>query len=225
MENINYTKFELGIVKYARNEETGYCVKTEGSKHTRISKAEFEAAYDQWVGRLVEEAEEGAATEAAAEIAEEMDCDVDAPAGAEEATESHEDEQAASGTREAVDAKEEPRKAKKTPRKKKVQVGGMEFSENGVSVVLTEKQVKFIQLLPVSNFWENGVDSALWVDVLCDELADWMGPMTIGAMVSTLREKGLLLVGKDNRNHKEKKVAFFEFSELGKKVASKILGL
>ena len=113
----------------------------------------------------------------------------------------------------------------KSPRKKKVQIGGMEFTEDGVSVILTAKQVVFIKELPGTQFWENGLDSALWIDVLCDELSDKMGPMTIGAMISTLREKGLLLVGKDRRNHNERKAAFFELSEMGKKVAAKVLGL
>lgn len=111
--------------------------------------------------------------------------------------------------------------------KKAVRVGGMEFAEDGISVVLTEKQVKFIQRLPQSAHWERGLDSALWIEVLCDELCDEMGPMTVGAMVSTLREKHLLIVGvgqyaeEGSKGHKAK---YFEFTETGKNVAAKVLG-
>lgn len=112
---------------------------------------------------------------------------------------------------------------KAAPRAKKVQVGGMEFTEGGVSVIITPKQVEFIRLLPTSNFWENGVDSALWIDVLCDELEDKMGPMTIGAMVSTLREKHLLEVAVDCQG--KRKAKYFRFTNTGKAVAAKVLGL
>ena len=205
--NTNITKFVIDNTEYAMNPETGYCTKTiiypveDGKTHRqsiRISKNEYATAmqeYDDMMDAKMHEAIE--------RIVEEQE------------------------TEEIRKIQNEMMKDKKKPepRKKKVQTGGMEFSEDGVSVILTVKQVAFIKELPTSNFWENGLDSALWIDILCDELSDKMGPMTIGAMVSTLREKGLLLVGKDKRNHKERKAAFFEFSEFGKKVAAKVLGL
>lgn len=207
MKAAEVTTFTLNGVGYAKNEKTGYCfryvdiVDETGKKSRqsiRISKSEFNKALQ----------------------AHEDEVD----AKMHEAIERLVEEQDNAEIRRIQKEMAAPKK-KSTPRAKKVQVGGMEFTEDGVSVIITPKQVEFIRLLPGTQFWENGLDSALWIDVLCDELSDKMAPMTIGAMVSTLREKGLLLVGKDKRNHKEKKVAFFEFSELGKKVAAKVLGL
>ena len=105
----------------------------------------------------------------------------------------------------------------------------MEFTEDGVNVILTAKQVAFIKELPGTQFWENGLDSALWIDVLCDELSDKMGPMTVGAMTSTLREKHLLVVSVGQHGGgiegKGRKSKYMELTELGKKVAAKVLGL
>ena len=112
---------------------------------------------------------------------------------------------------------------KKSRRAKKVQVGGMEFTEGGVDTILTPKQVQFIRLLPDTQHWSEGVDSTLWINVLCDELDDKMGPMTIGAMVSTLREKHLLEVTVGS--YGEKKAKAFRFTNTGKAVVFKVLGL
>lgn len=91
-------------------------------------------------------------------------------------------------------------------------------------VTLTAKQVDFIHHLPDSNFWEHGLDSSLWTDVLCDEIGgEFSGkPMTVGAMISTLCEKGLAERGKMKVNGK--KCTYFQLTESGKMVA-KELGL
>ena len=80
--------------------------------------------------------------------------------------------------------------------------------------------MKFIRLLPNDDFYENGLDSALWIDVLCDTLAGEFNPMALGAMVSTLREKYLISVGVQKVNGK--KCKFFGFTELGKRVAREL---
>lgn len=248
MKNVD---FEINGIGYTR-QDNGYCYKhieypvENGKTHrqsTRIGKSEYSKAYDQFIQSRVEEAEESVATEEAKEV-------VKANKGMtfEEViamAQKHYNE-GGDGIVECWDVNfynayveqfgpitekvvydiigiKPPKKA--TRRTRKVQVGGFEFTEGEFRVCLTEKQVKFIKLMTTSDFWENGLDSCLWIDVLCDELEVEMGPMTIGAMVSTLREKGLLLVGKDKRNHKERKAAFFELSELGKKVVAKVLGL
>lgn len=87
---------------------------------------------------------------------------------------------------------------------------------------LTAKQVKFIKRMPEDDFYEHGLDSALWIDVYCDTIADEFNPMSVGAMVSTLREKGLVNVGSDRVNGKRCK--FMVFTDLGKQIA-KELGL
>lgn len=87
-------------------------------------------------------------------------------------------------------------------------------------VTLTAKQVDFIKHLPDTYFWENGLDSCIWVDCLCDDIGgQFKGkPMTVGAMISTLCEKGLGSRGSEKRNGR--KCTSFELTELGKKVAA-----
>lgn len=89
-------------------------------------------------------------------------------------------------------------------------------------ITLTEKQVKFLKLLPNDDFFENGLESALWIDVLCDTVSSEFNPMAVGAMISTLREKYLISIGIQRVNGK--KCKFFKFTELGKEIA-KELGL
>lgn len=119
-----------------------------------------------------------------------------------------------------ADAKQaEEAVAKKTKKKSKKNVAFTFEDENG-TITLTEKQVKFLRLLPNDDFYEQGLDSHLWIDVLCDTLAGEFNPMALGAMVSTLREKHLIAVGAQKVNGK--KCKFFGFTELGKRVASEL---
>jgi DNA-binding MarR family transcriptional regulator len=90
---------------------------------------------------------------------------------------------------------------------------------NGVEVILTEKQLDFMFHLSDTCYWDHGVDSAIWVDCLCDEIrGQFKGkPMTVGAMISTICEKGLGVRSKDRMNGK--KCTSFVLTELGKMVA------
>lgn len=86
-------------------------------------------------------------------------------------------------------------------------------------ITLTAKQVDFIKHLPDTCYWEHGLDSCIWVDCLCDEIGGQFEdkPMTVGAMISTLCEKGL---GYRTRDTSRKgKPTTFELTEMGKKVA------
>jgi hypothetical protein len=89
-------------------------------------------------------------------------------------------------------------------------------------ITLTTKQVSFIKMVPNDDFYENGLDSKLWIDCLCDTVADIFSPMAVGAMVSTLKEKELIYVNVDKVNGK--KCKYFGFTPLGKAIA-KELGL
>lgn len=90
------------------------------------------------------------------------------------------------------------------------------------TLTLTTKQVDFIRHLSDTCFWENGLDSNIWVDVLCEEIGGQFAekPMTVGAMISTLCEKGLGSRCRDT-SRKGKPIAF-SFTELGKKVAGEL---
>lgn len=89
-------------------------------------------------------------------------------------------------------------------------------------VALTEKQIDFIKHLPDTCFWENGLDSCIWVDCLCDDIkGQFKGkPMTVGAMISTLCEKNLGSRGTDRREGR--KCTSFSLTELGKAVAAQL---
>lgn len=94
----------------------------------------------------------------------------------------------------------------------------------GTSLTLTSKQVDFIHHIPDTCFYETGLDSTPWCDVLADEIGGQFAgkPMTVGAMISTLREKELIYVGVAKVNGRKAK--FFGFTDLGKEIA-KELGL
>lgn len=114
-------------------------------------------------------------------------------------------------------AKKMAPKAKKARKSKDV---GYTYSENGkVILTLTEKQCDFVRHLPDTCFWEHGLDSRVWIDILCDEIGGQFAgkPMTVGAMISTLCEKGLANRAKDRVNGK--KCTSFGLTEIGQAVA------
>lgn len=114
----------------------------------------------------------------------------------------------------AVNGKKKERK----PRKSK------DIAHESHGKTLTSKQVDFIRHIPDTCFYENGLESTMWCDVLADEIGGQFAgkPMTVGAMISTLREKDLIYVQAEKVNGKKSK--YFGFTDLGKKVA-KELGL
>lgn len=93
---------------------------------------------------------------------------------------------------------------------------------DGVEIALTAKQVDFIRHLPDICFWENGLDSALWTDVLADEIGGQFAgkPMTTGAMISTLCEKGLSICARTKVNGRT--ATSFELTNLGKVIAAEL---
>lgn len=118
----------------------------------------------------------------------------------------------------------EPKKTTKRTRKSKDIA--YTYSENGQPVVtLTAKQVDFVKHLPDTCFWEHGLDSCIWVDCLCDEIGGQFAgkPMTVGAMISTLCEKGLGQRAKSHINGK--KATSFALTELGRTVFATGWGL
>lgn len=89
-------------------------------------------------------------------------------------------------------------------------------------LTLTAKQTSFLLHLSDTNFWENGLDSCIWVDILCDEIGgEFAGkPMTVGAMISTLCEKGLGTRATERREGR--KCTSFALTETGKLVAAEV---
>lgn len=187
--------FEVNGTTYNSNDKGNRFYKTIGTQKVRISEAEWNEAFDVYTSNIEPPA------------VDEWEAEADA-------------ERQARYDKVAADAKQaEETVAKKTKKKSKKNVAFTFEDEDGI-VTLTEKQVKFIKLLPQDDFYEQGLDSSLWIDVLCDTLADEFNPMALGAMVSTLREKHLISVGVQKVNGK--KCKFFGFTELGKRVAREL---
>lgn len=115
---------------------------------------------------------------------------------------------------------EEPKqsKAKKTRKSK----DAFHTSIAVPGLTLTAKQTSFLLHLSDTNFWENGLDSIIWVDCLCDDIKGQFAgkPMTVGAMISTLCEKGLGTRATDRRDGR--KCTSFALTETGKLVAAEV---
>ena len=212
------TTFELNGITYRMNTETNRYSKTVNGRTTRIGKAEFEAAQSEYdlhcdaeeLERYLQEQEESNTDEEIATIIEGMDADAE------------DDSISAEEFIEKVQKVEKEKKIRKERKAKAAKKNAYHTSTVAPGVTLTEKQVDFILHLSDSNFWENGLDSILWVDVLCDEIrGQFEGkPMTVGAMISTLCEKGLGSRGKDRVNGR--KCTSFALTAMGKQVAAEL---
>ena len=99
---------------------------------------------------------------------------------------------------EGAAGREEKMKEKKgkdrAPRKRRSR--DVAFEHEGTGVTLTARQCEFLQAASGCPCWAEG-DGTLWTDVLLDEIG--MNGMSFGAMVSTLREKGLIRVWAEAR--------------------------
>lgn len=231
-------KFEIAGIEYKYNTETGRYSKTENGKTKRIGKAEYEEAASKPVNVKVIPSENGDHTVELAKIGvgygirfvgeeefksfdkSEFKSEVDSrdrKSGRFETAFEY------MGRRYWLkdEAEKNPtKKAKRSSRSKKNAAYRKQFGE--VEITLTEKQVDFFNHMQDTCFWEQGLDSTPWIDVLCDEIGGQFEnkPMTVGAMVSTLREKDLLTVGVQRVNGRKAK--FFELTDLGKKVAAEL---
>lgn len=174
--------FTFNDIEYSKNEK-GYCYKFNSDKKVRIGKAEYEQAYQ------------------------------DAKAEAEYWAKKDKEEQDAKATEDAFNgvagdgtpleqvgkeiAQQAKAKAKKARKSKDIALAvTVTLADDKIAdVTLTKKQVAFLKELPKCREWE---DITLNNPICCDGIAmdiDW-NPMAVGAMVSTLREKGLVVVKK-----------------------------
>lgn len=209
------TMFNHNGRNYAQNEKGNrFYMQGDDGRYIRISQHAYEEAFAEFLEKTTEKIELEDDTNAIAEYTAEMT--------QEEAKEDAEDTQNTEAPAPAPDAKKTPKKAKKNTRKKKVQVGGFEFQEGEIHLILTPKQVDFLKHLSDSSFWQDGVQSTLWVDDLCDEITGQFEgkPMTVGAMISTLREKGILAVALGRLENKKAK--YVELTDLGQRIATRI---
>ena len=190
--------FTINNTGYITNEKGNYFYKVEDGKTARIGKAEYEVAFEQYTNDIedaeLEFNEDAAIREAKKEMEEASDH------AAEEAV-NHPKKKSSRSLRNAAH---------------RVEVDGQEIG-------LTEKHVAFLTNLPKCSFWDDGLNSSVWVFDVRDTLAmAGMAGMTVGAMISTLREKGLLrvMLGEvDSMNGRTRREKYVELTETGKKVA------
>lgn len=194
-----------------------YITDAEGKK-SRIKKAAYETARKEYE---LEMAQWQAQADAEREARKEKEA---ADAKATEDAVNGKARKAEKKTAEKKEASPDAEKKERKPRKSK----DIAFEDQDEKVTLTAKQVDFILHLSDSTFWEKGLDSVLWCDVLVDEIGGQFAekPMTIGAMISTLCEKGLATRTKDKLTDattgKSRKGTTFQLTIKGKLIASKV---
>ena len=193
-------RFELNGTIYEANDKGNYFYKSTGTADKngnpimkRVSREVYEQAFDEYAQNAKDAADK-------------------AEAEADKQTEENFNKKHMDSPQSALEAnKKYVEKQKKARRSKDVA-----FEQEGVT--LTAKQVNFIKEAQQTNFYEHGVQSTLWCDVLVEEIGgEFAGkPMTVGAMISTLKEKGLVYIAVEKVNNKKSK--YFGFTELGQKV-------
>lgn len=208
--------FELNEAIYATTGK-GYYYRTVGTDMRRISRADYELAWDELIASVN-------AADEDLEWEQEVTAPKKAAAKRAERSDKAAEDKLAMPFKVVKEKKAEG--TKRTRQSKDIAWAGV--VDDGIvaphTVTLTSKQVDFIKHIPDTCFYENGLDSTPWCDVLADEIGGQFTdkPMTVGAMISTLREKGVIYVGTDRINGKKAK--YFGFTEVGKRVA-KELGL
>lgn len=113
----------------------------------------------------------------------------------------------------AQGTRETPPRYKRAPRAK-LQPGGFEDTFEGKRVLLTTKQTEFMERLEENETWEHG-DPGKWFygDSYAECLSDTMSPMSVGAMITTLREKGVIRT--EYARVDGRRVCKFQLTELG----------
>ena len=103
------------------------------------------------------------------------------------------------------------------PRRRRSKDVAFEHAESGVT--LTARQCEFLRAASGCPCWAEG-DGTLWTDVLLDEVG--VSGMSFGAMVSTLREKGLIRVWAESREDgatgRSRKAKAMRLTETGERV-------
>lgn len=223
------TAFVIDDTTY--NESNGRYYKTEGGKKTRIGKAAYDAAAAEWVEMVTNKAEQDAEQDEVNAVLDELNHGQDEKSGLPKGFKIESNWDGDTTTyflykdgkclgahwkyEDAVAAAAKTAPAKK--RKPK------DVAHEAEGVTLTAKQVDFIRHLPDTCFWEQGLDSCIWIDCLCDEIGGQFAgkPMTVGAMISTLCEKGLGRRMKAKVNGRTS--TSFELTVKGKLIAGKLI--
>lgn len=120
----------------------------------------------------------------------------------------------------AVNVQNEQKKPRKARKSK-------DIAYEGHGKTLTAKQVDFLLDLKQTDQWD-GFDTMFWTDVICDEIEGQFAgkPMTVGAMISTLCEKGLAERSKgdftDPVTNRTRRSTYMAFTGLGQEIAEEL---
>lgn len=116
--------------------------------------------------------------------------------------------------------REEHTRYKRAPRAK-LQPGGFEDTFEGKRVLLTPKQVEFMKRIgEIEEMYH--YDTGTWypADVYTECLSNTMSPTSVGAMITTLREKGVIRT--EYSKVGGRKICRFQLTDLGQYVYNKL---
>lgn len=212
------TIFTLNNINFKHNgtetKEPNRFYKEVDGKNIRISAD----AYDEALGLWLKQEQENAKIEEAKQA---MESDL----AAEQAFNKVEDDHLAEVGKQIAEqakAKAKKAKAKKKRKSKDVAYRMVDEATGETRLTLTAKQVDFLHEASKTLAWE-GFDHPTCIDMMVDEIGGQFAgkPMTVGAMISTLREKGLITVGIETVNGRKAKI--MGLTILGEAVAKVIL--
>lgn len=124
-----------------------------------------------------------------------------------------EEEKPTEATKEATETRVARGTARSTPRSRK-QEGSISVALGGISVLLTPKQLEFMERLSECPGWnKEGPAGEYTAAEYAQELSDTMNPMSVGAVLTTLREKHLLTT--DKRRVGAIKCCVFKLTDTG----------
>jgi hypothetical protein len=224
-EEKDMARFEINGTIYEANDKGTYFYKSTGDVDKkgnpimkRVSKAVYEQAFEEY-------------TQQAQDNADAWETEMDEAKANAQAEQDRKDAETEANFNKKHGGVEIPKSAleankkyiEKTEKKaKKPAKRSKDVAFRHQDITLTQKQVDFIHAAQQTSFYEHGVESTLWIDVLTDEIGgEFAGkPMTVGAMISTLKEKELVFVAVEKVNGKKSK--YFGFTELGQQILEEL---
>lgn len=118
-----------------------------------------------------------------------------------------------------TEKQEAPRRHTSTARSRR-QEGSVLVALEDISVLLTPKQLEFMERLSECPGWDGTPTGEYNASLYAQELEDTMNPMSVGAVLTTLREKNLLQTEK--RRMGGVKCCIFKLTDLGVQVYNKL---
>ena len=91
-----------------------------------------------------------------------------------------------------------------------------------ISIILTPKQLEFMERLSEHPEWKKlGINGKYVASEYAEELSDTMNPMSVGAVITTLREKGILITERTRIGGV--KCCMFQLTDTGIQIYNKLV--